>query len=73
MNLIKYFSTQRWFMGKNRTILRIDTLDSAEAGGTRIRLYKVSFDDGESDIYSYIDDESAVGKILEDAFLDGVL
>ena len=71
MNLIKYFSTQRWFMGKNRTILRIDTLDSAEAGGTRIRLYKVSFDDGESDIYSYIDDESAVGKILEDAFLDG--
>ena len=71
MNLIKYFSTQRWFMGKNRTILRIDTLDSTEAGGTRIRLYKVSFDDGESDIYSFIDDENAVGKILEDAFLDG--
>lgn len=58
-------------MGKNRTILRIDTLDSTEAGGTRIRLYKVSFDDGESDIYSFIDDENAVGKILEDAFLDG--
>jgi predicted trehalose synthase len=58
-------------MWKNRTILRIDTLDSTEAGGTRIRLYKVSFDDGESDIYSFIDDENAVGKILEDAFLDG--
>jgi predicted trehalose synthase len=58
-------------MVKNRTILRIDTLDSTEAGGTRIRLYKVSFDDGESDIYSFIDDENAVGKILEDAFLDG--
>ena len=71
MNLIKYFSKQRWFMGKNRTILRIDALDSTEAGGTRIRLFKVSFDDGESDIYSYIDNESAVGKILEDAFLDG--
>ena len=71
MNLIKYFAKQRWFMGKNRTILRIDALDSTEAGGTRIRLFKVSFDDGESDIYSYIDNESAVGKILEDAFLDG--
>ena len=71
MNLIKYFSKQRWFMGKNRTILRIDALDSTEAGGTRIRLFKVSFDDGESDIYTFIDDESAVGKILEDAFLDG--
>lgn len=71
MNLIKYFAKQRWFMGKNRTILRIDALDSTEAGGTRIRLFKVSFDDGESDVYSYIDDESAIGKILEDAFLDG--
>ena len=71
MNLIKYFAKQRWFMGKNRTILRIDALDSTEAGGTRIRLFKVSFDDGESDIYTYIDNESAVGKILEDAFLDG--
>ena len=71
MNLIKYFSKQRWFMGKNRTILRIDALDSTEAGGTRIRLFKVSFDDGESDIYTFIDDENAVGKILEDAFLDG--
>jgi len=58
-------------MGKNRTILRIDALDSTEAGGTRIRLFKVSFDDGESDIYTFIDDENAVGKILEDAFLDG--
>jgi maltokinase len=71
MDLIKYFSKQRWFMGKNRTILRIDALDSTEAGGTRIRLFKVSFDDGESDIYTFIDDENAVGKILEDAFLDG--
>ena len=71
MNLIKYFSKQRWFMGKNRTILRADTLDSTEAGNTRIRLIKVSFDDGESDIYTVIDDENAVGKILEDAFLDG--
>ena len=71
MNLIKYFAKQRWFMGKNRTILRIDALDSVEAGGTRIRLFKVSFDDGESDVYSYIDDENAVGHILEDAFLDG--
>ena len=71
MNLIKYLSKQRWFMGKNRTILRIDALDSTEAGGTRIRLFKVSFDDGESDIYTFIDDENAVGKILEDAFLDG--
>lgn len=58
-------------MGKNRTISRIETLDSTEAGGTRIRLFKVSFDDGESDIYTFIDDENAVGKILEDAFLDG--
>ena len=58
-------------MGKNRTILRADTLDSTEAGNTRIRLIKVSFDDGESDIYTVIDDENAVGKILEDAFLDG--
>ena len=58
-------------MGKNRTILRTDTLDSTEAGNTRIRLIKVSFDDGESDIYTVIDDENAVGKILEDAFLDG--
>jgi len=71
MNLIKYFSKQRWFMGKNRTILRIDTLDSTEAGGTRIRLIKVSFDDGASDVYTFIDDENKVGKILEDAFLDG--
>jgi len=71
MNLIKYFSKQRWFMGKNRTILRADTLDSTEAGNTRIRLIKVSFDDGESDIYTVIDDENAVGKVLEDAFLDG--
>ena len=73
MNLIRYFSKQRWFMGKNRTITQIDALDSAEVGGTRVRLFKVSFDDGESDIYTFIDDENAVGKILEDAFLDGAL
>ena len=71
MNLIKYFSKQRWFMGKNRNVTRVDQLDSTEAGGTRIRLAKVSFADGESDIYAIIDDENAVGKILEDAFLDG--
>ena len=58
-------------MGKNRTISRVNLLDSTEAGGTRIKLFKVSFDDGESDIYTYIDDENAIGKILEDAFLDG--
>lgn len=58
-------------MGKNRTIIRVDPFDSTEAGGTRIRLVKVSFDDGESDIYTIIDDENVVGKILEDAFLDG--
>ena len=58
-------------MGKNRTIIRVDPFDSTEAGGTRIRLVKVSFDDGESDIYTIIDDENFVGKILEDAFLDG--
>ena len=71
MNLIKYFSKQRWFMGKNRTISRINTLDSTEAGNTRIQLFKVTFDDGKSDIYTFIDDENAIGKILEDAFLDG--
>lgn len=71
MNLIKYLGKQRWFMGKNRTITRVDSLDSTEAGGTHIRLIKVSFDDGESDIYTYIDNENAIGKILEDAFLDG--
>ena len=71
MNLIKYFSKQRWFMGKNRNVTRVDQLDSTEAGGTRIRLAKVSFADGESDIYAIIDNENAVGKILEDAFLDG--
>ena len=71
MNLIKYLCKQRWFMGKNRTIIRVDPFDSTEAGGTRIRLVKVSFDDGESDIYTIIDDENVVGKILEDAFLDG--
>ena len=73
MNLIKYLSKQRWFMGKNRTISHVDTLDSTEAGTTRIKLFKVTFDDGESDIYTIIDDENAVGKILEDAFLDGSL
>ena len=57
--------------GENRTIIRVDPFDSTEAGGTRIRLVKVSFDDGESDIYTIIDDENFVGKILEDAFLDG--
>jgi maltokinase len=71
MNLIKYLSKQRWFMGKNRTITRVDPFDFTEAGGTRIRLVKVSFGDGESDIYTIIDDENVVGKILEDAFLDG--
>jgi predicted trehalose synthase len=71
MNLIKYLSKQRWFMGKNRTISHVETLDSTEAGTTRIKLIKVTFMDGESDIYTIIDDENAVGKILEDAFLDG--
>jgi predicted trehalose synthase len=71
MNLIKYFSKQRWFMGKNRDLSCIDTLDSAEVGGTRVRLVKVSFCDGENDIYAFIDNENAVGKMLEDAFLDG--
>lgn len=60
-------------MGKNRDISYMDTLDSAEIGGTRVRLVKVSFCDGQSDIYTYIDNENAVGKILEDAFLDGAL
>ena len=71
MNLIKYFSKQRWFMGKNRDVSSMDTLDSAEIGGTRVRLIKVSFCDGESDIYACIDNENSLGKILEDAFLDG--
>ena len=60
-------------MGKSRDISYMDTLDSAEIGGTRVRLVKVSFCDGQSDIYTYIDNENAVGKILEDAFLDGAL
>jgi len=58
-------------MGKNRDLSCIDTLDSAEVGGTRVRLVKVSFCDGENDIYAFIDNENAVGKMLEDAFLDG--
>ena len=71
MNLIKYFGKQRWFMGKNRDVSQIETLDSAEIGGTRVRLIKVSFSDGETDTYSFIDNENALGKILQDAFLDG--
>lgn len=73
MNLIKNFTKQRWFMGKNRAISNMSTLDSAEIGGTRVRLVQVTFSDGESDIYTYIDNENAIGKILEDAFLDGAL
>lgn len=58
-------------MGKSRNVLNMSTLDSADIGGTKIRLIKVSFCDGESDIYSFIDNEKAIGEILEDAFLDG--
>lgn len=64
---------KRWFMGKSRSISTIRQHDSIEIGGTCLSVIEVGFQDGGAEYYSFIDDESCVGQVLEQAFRAGPL
>lgn len=65
---IEALRSKRWFMGKTRSIQSIQEFDSAEIGDTRLVILDVTFTDGENDKYAVLEDESLMGKVLEEAF-----
>lgn len=65
---IEALRSKRWFMGKSRSIQSIQELDSAEIGDTRLIILDITFTDGGNDKYAILEDESLMGKVLEEAF-----
>ena len=59
---------KRWFMGKGRPIHSIEELDSLPIGGTKVSIVQVRFENGESDCYTVIEDESKIGAVLAEYF-----
>lgn len=64
-------SDRRWFMGKGEKIRSIQILDSLEIGDTTLAILEVLFENGNRDFYTVVEDENKMGKILEEAFIDG--
>jgi len=59
---------KRWFMGKGRPIHSIEKLDCLPIGGTKVSIVQVRFENGESDCYTVIEDESKIGAVLAEYF-----
>lgn len=71
MKSIPDISVKRWFMGKGRTIKAIREKDSTDIGDTRLIIAEVEFQDHSKDLYTLVEDENRIGRILEEAFADG--
>ena len=61
-------TAQRWFMGKNRKVLSVNTVDSVALGGVTFSIAEVQFLDGEQDHYLLIENENNAGVFFKDAF-----
>lgn len=66
-------SEKRWFMGKGQKIRSTSIIDSIEIGDTTLAIVKIDFDNGNSDLYTFVENENAMGKILEEAFAGGAI
>ena len=65
---IEALRQKRWFMGKSRPIHSIREFDSVEIGDTRLVILEIVFTDGGCDKYAILEDESLIGRTLEEAF-----
>ncbi len=61
-------STKRWFMGKGQAIRQVSEMDSVEIAGVQLQILKVEFENGTSDLYATMSDESKAGALLAEGF-----
>ncbi|MCQ2062458.1 MAG: phosphotransferase [Fibrobacter sp.] len=68
---VSNISDKRWFMGKGEKIRSIREMDSISIGGTLLAILEILFENGTRDLYTFIENENFMGKILEEAFAGG--
>lgn len=61
-------TNKRWFMGKGQAIRQVSEMDSAEIAGVQLQILKVEFENGTSDLYATMSDESKAGALLAEGF-----
>ncbi|OWV27008.1 hypothetical protein B7988_02265 [Fibrobacter sp. UWB1] len=66
--MIEDISRKRWFMGKGQAIRQVSEMDSAEIAGVQLQILKVEFENGTSDLYATMSDESKAGALLAEGF-----
>ena len=64
----KDITAQRWFMGKSRKVLSVNTVDSIALGGITFSIAEVQFLNGEQDHYLLIENEKEASKFFKEAF-----
>jgi len=64
----KNITAQRWFMGKNRKLLSVDTIDNLTLGGGLLSIAKVQFQSGEQDHYLLVENAERIGDFFKEAF-----
>ena len=64
--------TQRWFMGKNRKVLSVDTVDSLTLGKVSFSIVTATIQGGKQDFYLLIENEACAGTFLREAFPDKI-
>ena len=66
--MLSDISTKRWFMGKGLDIRQVNEMDSAEIAGVQLQILKVEFENGTSDLYATMSDESKAGALFAEGF-----
>lgn len=61
-------TNKRWFMGKGQAIRQVSEMDSVEIAGIQLQILKVEFENGTSDLYATMSDESKAGALLAEGF-----
>jgi len=64
----KDITAQRWFMGKNRKVLSVNTIDSLTLGDVALSIAKVQFQDGGQDLYLLVENAESAGTFFAEAF-----
>lgn len=66
--MIEDISRKRWFLGKGQAIRQVSEMDSVEIAGVQLQILKVEFENGTSDLYATMSDESKAGALLAEGF-----
>lgn len=66
--MLSDISTKRWFMGKGKPVQEIVIVDETHVQNVTLQILQVKFQDGTSDLYANVTDETRIGELLAAGF-----